>query len=109
MRHLVPALLLLSACDPLTPCTRPADEWCFHEEGAGGPVYPEPGAKCAPPDLEGQVEACGRYDVTGYSGGYTSQQHYFLDGLHVATQYTTDVNVYCGDFDFWYGRPIDCD
>ena len=58
------AILSVGACDP-SPCSKPLDEWCFHDEAAGGPVVPEDaeGATCAPPALD-HPQTCGRYVAT---------------------------------------------
>lgn len=46
------------------------------------------------------------------SGGFTGLRWYWdhASGELVAVEYWTDVNHYCGDFVYWYGRRIlDCE
>jgi hypothetical protein len=100
----------LTSCRVFTPCVEERLElWCFHSELDSGPVGWEEldDPACEPPELT-EGTACGRYEVDAAPGSFTSVTHYFLEGRHVATRYTTDVNTYCGGFDFWYGQKIDC-
>jgi hypothetical protein len=97
----------------LTPCHEPLALWCTHSEQAEGPDIPEGVARsdvaCAPAEYRSEaVAACGDYETSGESGGYTGAQHFFLDGEHVGTRYWTDTNHYCGGFEFWYGEKVDC-
>ncbi len=113
MRHLTPCVwLAAAACDVLTPCQEPLELWCIHSEDDEGPVFPEgvdaADVECAPPDIASQPAACGDHEEHVFSLGFASTSHYFLDGEHVATRYGTDVNTYCGGFDFWYGKPVEC-
>lgn len=107
------AMLLAAGCagNEATPddelCVEPQlDLWCFHSEANGGPVVPDAGATCDPPSAAGS-RGCDPYEVVFSGPGPTGTNHYFLDGTHVATQYWTDVNAYCGGFEFWYGEVIE--
>ena len=56
--------------------------------------------RCEGPEPSGY--RCGDYDVAVYSGGYTSESHYFdhASGDLVAVRYTTDTNTCCGGFSY---------
>lgn len=96
---------LLTACGEGC-LERDLELWCRHEESASGPTSEEP---CDPPDYDPAIvePACDGYEVDpGASAAFANVMHYFKDGEHVATAYTTDVNVYCGDFVYWYGKRV---
>lgn len=96
---------------------RDLDAWCFHQENANGPVPPEEGSTCEPPELRvgGQIpagtERCGDFLVVSTEPNFVGTIHYFdaETEAHVATQYWTDVNGYCGGFVFWYGERVACE
>lgn len=101
-------LLGASGCGAVTPCVEERLElWCYHDEAAHGLVLPEgvPASDlaCETPSSEGAI-AVGAYEVADTAPGFSGVDHWFLEGEHVATRYWTDVNHYCGDFEFWYGR-----
>ena len=103
-------LLLFASCESREDCVDERLElWCFHEENAEGPEPPTPDAVCDPPELTEAATTCGDYRVEGFRGPYVSEYHFFLEGEHVATRYTTDFNHYCGGFAYWYGTAIECD
>lgn len=110
------ALLVLASCGPatpFTPCHLPLDDWCFHEESEDGPRKPTPDSTCEPVTFVAGPETygCGgRWNVDLWSGGFTSESRLFdaATGELVGVRYTTDVNTYCGGFEFLYGRRIDC-
>jgi hypothetical protein len=89
---------------------RHLDRWCNHRENEE-PPHGEGG--CAPAELpaDAETESCGDYVVLDDVGdyGFTGYNQYFLDGEHVATQYWTDYNHYCGGFVYWYGERVRCD
>jgi len=103
-RPLMLLCFVLGSCDP-SPCRKPLDQWCLHSEEHGGPVD---GPACEPASYDpDHVAPCGdRYEVSEISGGYSGRSHFFEDGEHVGTTYWTDINKYCGGFNFWYGRRI---
>ena len=63
---------------------------------------------CNPPTVSGELLTDGEYLVSLSSGGFSSVTHYFDPETqeHLATRYSTDVNVYCNDFSYWYGRRL---
>jgi hypothetical protein len=82
------------------------DLWCTH--GNDGPT--DRNAECERASGS-PTYRCGQYDVVEDVGGYSSTTHFFDagSGEHVATKYTTDVDIYCGDYSYWYGRRIRCE
>jgi len=105
----VPATVAPSGCGALTPCVEEKLElWCFHEEEVPDEVRD---AGCDPPTHEPDtLVACGDYEITPSGGpAFSHTTHVFLDGEHVATQYTTDGNTHCGGFEFWYGEKVRCE
>jgi hypothetical protein len=108
------AMVLTAACagNETTPddeaCVEPdVGLWCFHSEADGGPVVPDTGnATCDPPSADG-ARPCDPYVVVFSGAGATGQNHYFLDGVHVSTQYWTDTPYSCGAAEYWYGEVIE--
>src|SRR5512145_1256706 len=91
-------------------CLEPQLElWCFHSEADGGPVVPDTGqATCETPSDAG-ARPCDPYVVVFSGIGETGINHYFLDGVHAATQYWGEVAYECGASVYWYGEVVeDC-
>lgn len=82
------------------------EAWCHHDTE----IHGEPG--CLSPLLPPEAEAdgsCKDYVLVPVEGFEDTAVHYFNHrGKHVATQYTTDEPVYCGDLTYWYGRRVNC-
>ncbi len=84
---------------------RDLDLWCT--QGNDGPTTRD--EDCDEPSGSPSYR-CGEYDVVEQSNGLSGVTHYFdADGKHVATSYFKDVNTWCGDFVYWYGRRIHCE
>ena len=103
------ALAVLGGCAAVEPCrTGNLDLWCWHDPEADGPVAPA-NAGCEPPiPSDHAVEESGWLVDTPGGANFSGLTHYFdADTLeHVSTVYWTDVNTYCGGFEYTYGRKI---
>ena len=100
----------LAACDR-DACLEPRlDRWCWHQEEEGRPPGAEP---CAAPTFDPGPNAfrCGDFDVQLGDPGLSVINFYFDATTQdlVAVQYWTDLNVYCGESEAWYGQRVDCD
>lgn len=82
------------------------DAWCHHETGIHGD------GGCDSPLLPPGAEAdgsCKQFVVVPVEGFEDSAWHYFnKKGKHVATEYTAETTIYCGDQAYWYGRRVHC-
>lgn len=88
---------------------RDVDSWCYHDASAKGPVVPDGAGACEPPTATPEYR-CGDYDVVNQGGGFTGAVFYYdTTGALAAVDYWTDVNTYCGGYDYWYGKRIKCD
>jgi hypothetical protein len=98
----------VGSCGAVSPCVHERlDDWCLHSEVDDGPiaVESEPGVELACPEPPEPNMVCDNgWEVNASSGGFTSQTFFYRDDELRAVRYTTDVNGYCGGFEFWYGR-----
>ncbi len=103
-------LLSLAGCGLTSPCVNAnLDRWCDHNESTRDTGASPGAAACDPPSSAGAVPTPdGDHLLAGGGGGYSGVRHYFdaATGDHVATEYWTDTNTYCGGSSYGYGTHL---
>ncbi len=103
-------LLALFACnDPAPPPSTTASAACEPAPLAAWCHGPEGPADCEPAPYE-DLLPCDDYEVNTDAPSTGTTTHYFLDGEHVATSWSSDENEYCDGQSYvqWFGEEVDC-